>query len=123
TWIYIWVLFGGSNQLMAGLALWIATLWLVETKKPWIISGIPGIFMIVTTIAALIFASYGVLTKGMGFLAAGETVKAGGNLIAGVIGVTLVIAALIMCVDIYNAYGRLKVKPAPKAAADGGKES
>jgi carbon starvation protein len=124
TWIYIWVLFGGSNQLMAGLALWIATLWLVETKKPWIITGIPGVFMIVTTIAALIFASYGVLTKGMDFLAKGEAVKAGGNLIAGVIGATLVIAALIMCVDIYNAYGRLKVKPAPRvAAADGGREA
>ncbi|MFQ6136104.1 MAG: carbon starvation protein A [Candidatus Hydrothermarchaeales archaeon] len=122
-WLYIWVLFGGANQLMAGLALWIAALWLLNEKKPWIISGIPGVFMIVTTIAALVFASYGVLTKGLGFLATGETVKAGGNIIAGVIGATLVIAALIMCVDIYNAFGRIKAKPAPKVtAADGGEE-
>ncbi len=121
-WLYIWVLFGGSNQLMAGLALWIAALWLLNEKKPWIISGIPGIFMIVTTISALIFASYGVFKAGTGFLAAGEAVKAGGNIIAGVIGAVLVIAALIMCVDIYNAFGRLKVKPVPVTATDGGEE-
>lgn len=123
-WLYIWVLFGGSNQLMAGLALWIAALWLLNEKKPWIISGIPGIFMIVTTISALIFASYQVFTQGMGFLTAGETVKAGGNIIAGVIGATLVIAALIMSLDIYNAFGRIKTRPSKKkTAADGGEEA
>lgn len=121
-WLYIWVLFGGANQLMAGLALWIAALWMINEKKPWIISGIPGVFMIVTTIAALIFASYGVLTKGFGFFAAGETVKATGNIIAGLIGATLVIAALIMSLDIFRAYTRLKAAPAPAAATDGGEE-
>ncbi len=95
TWIYIWVLFGGSNQLMAGLSLMIITLWLLETKKGWMISGIPGVFMIITTIAALGYASYQSLTK---------TPAAAGNIVAGLIGVVLIIAALIMCVDIYGAF-------------------
>ncbi len=97
TWIYIWVLFGGSNQLMAGLSLMIITLWLLETKKGWMISGIPGVFMIITTIAALGYASYQSLTK---------TPQAPGNIVAGAIGVVLIIAALIMCIDIYRAFRR-----------------
>jgi carbon starvation protein len=101
TWIYIWVLFGGSNQLMAGLSLMIITLWLIDTKKGWMISGIPGVFMIITTIAALGFASYQSLTKGIS-----STPIAPGNIAAGIIGVILIIAALIMCVDIYRAFQR-----------------
>ncbi len=101
TWIYIWVLFGGSNQLMAGLSLMIITLWLMDTKKGWMISGIPGVFMIITTIAALGFASYQSLTKGIS-----STPIAPGNIAAGMIGVILIIAALIMCVDIYRAFQR-----------------
>jgi carbon starvation protein len=97
TWIYIWVLFGGSNQLMAGLALMIITIWLLETRKGWMISGIPGIFMIVTTIAALGYASYQSLTKGF-------ALNLPGNIVAGTIGVILIIAALIMCYDIYMAF-------------------
>lgn len=102
TWIYIWVLFGGSNQLMAGLALMIITLWLLDTKKGWMISGIPGVFMIVTTIAALGFASYQSLTKGF------ASPVSAGNIVAGIIGVILIIAALIMCSDIYRAFLRRK---------------
>ena len=101
TWIYIWVLFGGSNQLMAGLSLMIITLWLIDTKKGWMISGIPGVFMIITTIAALGYASYQSLTKGFS-----STPIAPGNIAAGIIGVILIIAALIMCVDIYRAFQR-----------------
>jgi carbon starvation protein len=101
TWIYIWVLFGGSNQLMAGLSLMIITLWLLDTKKGWMISGIPGVFMIITTIAALGFASYQSLTKGFS-----STPIAFGNIAAGIIGVILIIAAIIMCIDIYRAFRR-----------------
>lgn len=99
TWLYIWVLFGGSNQLMAGLALMIITLWLLETKKGWMISGIPGVFMIITTIAALGYASYQSLTK---------TPVAAGNIVAGIIGVILIVAALIMCYDIFRAFQKRK---------------
>ncbi|HEY9205841.1 MAG TPA: carbon starvation CstA family protein [Candidatus Methanoperedens sp.] len=104
TWIYIWVLFGGSNQLMAGLSLMIITLWLLETKKGWMISGIPGVFMIITTIAALGYASYQSLTK---------TPVAPGNIVAGAIGVVLIIAALIMCIDIYRAFKKRKTNTNP----------
>ncbi len=99
TWFYIWVLFGGSNQLMAGLSLMLITLWLMDTKKNWMISGIPGLFMIITTIAALAYASYQSLTK---------TPFVAGNIVAGIIGIILIIAAFIMCIDIYRAFQRRK---------------
>ncbi len=101
TWFYIWVLFGGSNQLMAGLSLMLITIWLIDTKKGWMISGIPGIFMIITTIAALGYASYQSLTKGF----SSDPISPG-NIVAGIIGVILIIAALIMCYDIFRAFQR-----------------
>ncbi len=104
TWFYIWVLFGGSNQLMAGLSLMLITLWLLETKKGWMISGIPGVFMIVTTIAALGYASYQSITKGFT-----SSPIAPGNIVAGIIGVILIIAALIMCYDIYRAFQKRRI--------------
>ncbi|MCZ7356247.1 MAG: hypothetical protein O8C66_11315 [Candidatus Methanoperedens sp.] len=104
TWFYIWVLFGGSNQLMAGLSLMLITLWLIDTKKSWMISGIPGVFMIITTIAALGYASYQSLTKGFA-----STPIAAGNIVAGIIGVILIIAALMMCIDIYGAFQRRRI--------------
>ncbi|NIQ76013.1 MAG: carbon starvation protein A, partial [Gammaproteobacteria bacterium] len=33
SWLYIWILFGGANQLMAGLALLLVTLYLVIKGK------------------------------------------------------------------------------------------
>ncbi len=109
TWFYIWVLFGGSNQLMAGLALMIITLWLIDTKKGWMISGVPGIFMIITTITALGIVSYQSLTNGLAKLSSTSLQsvvsdpKWLGNMVAGLIGLILIIAALIMCYDIYRA--------------------
>jgi carbon starvation protein len=99
TWIYIWVLFGGSNQLMAGLSLMIITIWLLESRKGWMISGIPGVFMIVTTIAALGYASYQSLTRGFAS-------NLPGNIVAGIIGIILIVAALIMTYDIFIAFQR-----------------
>ncbi len=108
TWFYIWVLFGGSNQLMAGLALMIITIWLIDTRKGWMISGIPGVFMIVTTITALGYVSYRSLSSGIASMTSQSLAdpKWLGNIVAGIIGVILIIAALIMCYDIYAAIQR-----------------
>lgn len=108
TWIYIWVLFGGANQLLAGLSLMIITLWLIDTKKGWMISGIPGIFMIVTSIAAIGYVSYQSLTKGFFSppVSSGNFDMPYGNIITGIMGIILIIAAIIMCYDILMAFKR-----------------
>lgn len=50
----LWALFGTTNQLMAGLALLVITLYLLQRRKPWFITGIPMVLMLGTTLAAMI---------------------------------------------------------------------
>ena len=49
----IWSTFGASNQLVAALALFVITLWLISKSKSYLPFLIPGIFMLVTTVGAL----------------------------------------------------------------------
>lgn len=66
-WQFLWILFGGANQLMAALALMLASLYLVSTRRKWAFAFVPMIFMYVTTIAALgITANSMIVTKGIG---------------------------------------------------------
>ncbi len=52
-WQRIWILFGGSNQLFAGLTLVLVVIWLVQTGRPYQWAFWPAVFMYVTTVAAL----------------------------------------------------------------------
>ncbi len=45
----LWPLFGTTNQLLAGLALLVATVWLYRKGKPVVITAIPMVFMLVMT--------------------------------------------------------------------------
>lgn len=54
-WKKIWPAFGTSNQLVAALALLVVTCWLLAKKKPTRFTLIPAIFMLITTIAALLY--------------------------------------------------------------------
>ncbi|MCF7874079.1 MAG: carbon starvation protein A [Candidatus Omnitrophica bacterium] len=49
----LWPMFGASNQLVAGLALIVATAYLIDKKKNYKITLIPAIIMFIITIAAL----------------------------------------------------------------------
>jgi len=61
TYNIIWPMFGASNQLVAALALLVVTAYLVGVKKPTKYTLYPAIFMIVTTIGALIYQGYNFL--------------------------------------------------------------
>ena len=115
-WQRIWVLFGGSNQLMASLALLIITLWLVSKGKNYWWSFIPFIFMFVTTIAALGITGY------KSFAAVDFSAGAAGavgNIIAGVLAVVLIVCALILAYDGIRAIIRATRKE--EAGAPAGK--
>lgn len=118
-WQRIWVLFGGANQLFAGLTLLLITIWLVEQGKKYNWAFWPGVFMYVTTVAALVatawksfFGAAGLFdaTAGMAFRI--------GNGIAGLIGLFLAIAALILAWDGVQSFNKARGKemPAPPAA-------
>ncbi|MEW6102163.1 MAG: carbon starvation protein A [Candidatus Omnitrophota bacterium] len=53
-WNKIWPVFGASNQLVAALALLVLTSWLLSKKKPFKAMLYPALFMLITTLAALV---------------------------------------------------------------------
>ena len=115
---YLWVLFGGANQLMASLALMLVTAYLMSEGKPAAYAFYPMIFMFVTTVAALIYTSYELLSKV--FTGAVKGVEAlVGNTLMGLVGFFLVIAAIILAVEgvkAFNRYRAIKAQPAPAKA-------
>jgi len=58
SWWALWLYFGGANQLLAGLAIMLITIHLARIRAPTKYSLIPGIFMVVTTLAALLWQTW-----------------------------------------------------------------
>jgi carbon starvation protein len=116
-WMRIWVLFGGANQLMASLALMLVTIWLISTGRKYMWAMIPMIFMFVTTVAALLYTSYRVLYD-VATIPNLTMDKIVGNIIAGAIGILLVVAAVILAWDALKAIRtqRAKLRAAPAHA-------
>lgn len=117
-WQYLWILFGGANQLMASLALMLVSAWLVSEGRPSGWAFYPMIFMFVTTIAALLFTSYNLLV--MKVLAGKVTGEAYvGNTLMGIVALFLVVAALVLAWEGFKAFRRfreVKAAPAPSKA-------
>lgn len=55
SWKIIWPIFGASNQLVASLALFVATAYWFGYKRPRRFTLIPAVLMLITTEAALIY--------------------------------------------------------------------
>ncbi|MEE9554078.1 MAG: carbon starvation protein A [candidate division Zixibacteria bacterium] len=60
----IWPIFGAANQLVAALALVVVSSYLIGVKKPAIYTVIPAIFMLITTMGALIIQMIGFFNSG-----------------------------------------------------------
>jgi carbon starvation protein len=96
-WLTIWSAFGAANQLMAGLALMLIALWLISEGKKHGWALYPSIFMIVTTIAALLYLAYTNFKK---LVTPNLTAQAAiAAVLIGVIAVVLIVAALILVWD------------------------
>ncbi|MBI5873016.1 MAG: carbon starvation protein A [Candidatus Omnitrophica bacterium] len=63
-WNKIWPVFGASNQLVAALALFVASCWLLAHKKTIRFTILPAIFMFITTFIALCLQSVAYLKEG-----------------------------------------------------------
>jgi len=55
SWTTLWPVFGAANQLIAAMVLLVASVYLFQKKQPTAFTFIPAIFMLITTIAALIY--------------------------------------------------------------------
>ncbi len=126
-WINLWLLFGGSNQLLAGLALLLASIYLAKVKKPTIFNMAPAVFMIVTCEGALIWETFFVFLKAImagkpiakGILAKPEWwgVAMALNVIFFLFGIVLIILGLLVTYDGLRSYMRFKKAP-PEAAEE-----
>jgi carbon starvation protein len=114
-WSRIWILFGGSNQLFAGLALVLITIWLAQSGKAYQWAMWPAVFMYVTTVAALIVTA--VVSFQAAFTPGLKAAFIFGNLVAAAIGFVLVILSLILAWDALQAFGRARtLRPAAARA-------
>jgi len=103
SWLYIWILFGGANQLMASFALLLVTLFLVQKAKNYKIAIYPMFFMYATTVCALFYTSF---FKMIPAAFAGK--KVFGNLFASAIAILLIVCALILAYDGWKAFKKYK---------------
>jgi len=116
-WQYLWVLFGGANQLMASLALMLVTAYLMSEGRSSAWTFYPMIFMFVTTVAALLYTSYNLLRIVFTGAVKGEALV--GNTLMGLVGFFLVIAALMLGwegVKAFSRYRALRAQAAPAKA-------
>jgi len=113
-WLTIWAAFGAANQLMAGLALLLIALWAMSEGRKHIWALYPAAFMIVTTIAALLYLAYdNFLVK----LPGATTSQAGiAAVLVGIIALVLVVAAAFLVYDGWKALRKLQEKKASAAA-------
>jgi hypothetical protein len=78
----------------------------------------PMIFMFITTVAALLYTSYSLLNRVFSGAVKGIEAQVG-NTLMGLVGFFLVIAAIILAVEGWKAFGRyraIKAQPAPAKA-------
>jgi carbon starvation protein len=120
-WQYLWILFGGANQLLSSLALMVASVWLLSQGKKATFTLVPMWFMFITTIAALMYTSYSLLFKvftGQVKAATGQTLLEAtiGNGLMGFVALFLVIAAIILLIDGIKALKRVQPPRAAPAA-------
>ena len=113
TWVYIWQLFGASNQLMAALSLLVVSVWLVATRRNPLYAAVPMVFMYVTTMAATLVTGYNlfrtIFLKQVG--KAGHEIAVGGSVITIAIAALLFIAAVLIAVDGIRAWRRYRRQP------------
>jgi carbon starvation protein len=58
SWQKIWPIFGATNQLIAAVALFVISAYLIGVRRPTYFAVYPAIFMVVTTVAALACQAY-----------------------------------------------------------------
>jgi carbon starvation protein len=123
TWIYLWQLFGASNQLMAALGLVIASLWLKKEGRSPRYAFYPMLFMYVTTMAAILVTAYNLYASILSNpKIASEPVNFFGAVAMIFVALLLFVAALVIAIDAWRAWHRPKQAVTPqvplRAAAD-----
>jgi carbon starvation protein len=140
SWWALWLYFGGANQLLAGLAIMLITIHLARVRAPTRYSLIPGVFMVVTTLSALVWQTGTFLYSVWAYIQKDNTwvlrnvrgpiqtdpnlliVAVAINGIFVVVGAVLFAVGVSMAIRLFRSYSRSVAEARGKApaAADGG---
>ena len=140
SWWALWLYFGGANQLLAGLAIMLITIHLAKVRAPSRYSLIPGVFMVVTTLAALVWQTGTFLYSVWAYLQNDKTwvlrnvrgpiqtdpnlliLAVAINAVFVIIGAALFVVGVSMAIRLFSSYNRSVAEARAKApaAADGG---
>ena len=140
SWWALWLYFGGANQLLAGLAIMLITIHLAKVRAPSRYSLIPGVFMVVTTLAALVWQTGTFLYSVWAYLQNDKTwvlrnvrgpiqtdpnlliLAVAINAVFVIIGAALFVVGVSMAIRLFRSYNRSVAEARAKApaAADGG---
>ena len=89
----MWPAFGAANQLIAALALLVATAYLFGYKRRTRYTLIPGVFMLLTTEGALFYQIFWLYLPT-------------GNVILGVVAALLMVLGVVVAVEVYRRLRR-----------------
>jgi carbon starvation protein len=121
TWIYLWQLFGASNQLMAALSLLIVTLWLRSTGRNPSYALYPMIFMYGTTMAGTLVTAYNLYASILSVpRAAAEPINVIGAVAMIIVALLLFGAALLIAYDAWGSWRKIRTAPLRTAPAPAG---
>ena len=116
TWVYLWQLFGASNQLLAALSLLLVTVWLKSVGKNPAFAGIPMLFMYVTTMAATIVTAYNLFVT-IATRSGQAAISVAGAWAMIAVAVLLLGAAALIAWDAWQAWNRYRAAPATSEPA------
>jgi len=122
TWIYLWQLFGASNQLMAALSLLIVTLWLRSSGRNPAFALYPMLFMYITTMAATLVTGYNLYASILSNPEiASQPINSIGAVAMIIVSALLFVASAVIAWDAWHAWRKMAA-PAhgtvPQVAAD-----
>ncbi len=138
SWWALWLYFGGANQLLAGLAIMLIAIYLAKSRARTSSYLVPGIFMVVTTLAALIYETYTFLNAFIQYVFLNNAVPLGSqtrppvstypvaalgiDAVFVAVGAILFVVGLSMSIRLFRSYSASKAEARVRApaAADGG---
>lgn len=140
SWWALWLYFGGANQLLAGLAIMLIAIYLAKNRSRTRNYLIPGVFMVVTTLAALVWETWTFVNAAIQYVVnndaaalktqtkppvSGITLAALGiDAVFVAVGAALFIVGLSMAVRLFRSYRSsvTEARGGAPAAADGGSQ-
>jgi carbon starvation protein len=90
TYRLFWTLFGTSNQLLAALSLLAVTIWLKQSKRPFMFTLIPMLFVMAITLWALVIQASWAVTQTIAFNA---------TTLNGLVSIVLILLALMLILE------------------------